>query len=317
MSLLKKQDQNINRDDHFYDGFYHMKNNSFTLRNLNRFDKLAVGWLLLSAIFSAVFIQKEITYFYISIGHLLFIATIVFLSNHHHRYGISGLFRFAYPVILIAVVHWEIEPFLHQVYGEGVNYDAVVKDWDQIVFGNPHISWHKSMPSLFWVELFHFFYMTYYPLLIGSILWIWRRRFYDIERFAFVYLAIFLSYVSFYLLFPVFGPLEYRSTLFQNEGILPGFVDFLFTVGAPDGAAFPSSHVGQSVGVFLLLQPLKRKMNILILTCIFGIGLSMVYISIHYATDALAGLISGTLLYYLWNRIYRSMPVKVKTRLKA
>jgi len=279
------------------------------MKKLTVFDKLAMSWLFGSAIFSAALIEHGNVYFYIMIGHLAFIAVILILSNYHNRYGISGLFRFGYPVILIALVHWEIEPFLHRLYGPGVNFDVIVSHWDQILFGNPHISWYKSMPSVYWVELFHFLYMTYYPLLIGSILWIWIKRFHDIERFAFIYLAIFLSYVSFYLVFPVFGPLDYRSTLFVGVGILPGVVDFLFTIGAPDGAAFPSSHVGQSVGVLFLLQPLSRKMNLVIITCITGIGLSMVYISIHYAIDAIAGLISGTFLYFIWNMIYKSVPV--------
>ncbi|MEX0823089.1 MAG: phosphatase PAP2 family protein, partial [Balneolaceae bacterium] len=77
-----------------------------------------------------------------------------------------------------------------------------------------------------------------------------------------------------------------------------------FLIGAPDGAAFPSSHVGQSVGIYLLLQPMSKKFRILLGLMILGIALSMVYASIHYAIDAAAGFISGWIFYTILNAIY-------------
>jgi len=269
------------------------------------FDRLTILFLLATAVISFFSISEGYRYLQTGIVHIFICIIIRWMSLQDFKKGLMGIIRYCYPVVIIAIVHYEVEMFLHIFYGPGFNFDEIVKNWDALIFGNPHLTWHLSMPSLFWVELSHFFYMTYYPILIGGIIWVWKNRPDDIQRFAFVYLGIFFSFVAFYLLFPVFGPLEYRSTLFNETGYLPEVVDFLFAVGAPDGAAFPSSHVGQSVGVFFLLRPLKKEMAILISVCILGIAMSIIYISIHYAIDAAAGLISGWILYQFWTKLYK------------
>ncbi|MGF1671349.1 MAG: phosphatase PAP2 family protein [Balneolaceae bacterium] len=280
-------------------------NSSPPFFNLYLFDWLAIGFLIITACIAFLNVKSGFEYALAGTIHILISMLLVWAGKKQFKSRFWQMLRYCYPVIIIGFVHYEVEMFLHLFYGPGVNFDALVSRWDYNLFGSPHLYWHHAMPSLFWVEFFHFLYMTYYPILIGSIIWVWKNRPDDIHRFAFIYLGIFLNFVVIYLIFPVFGPLDYRATLFHNTGYLPAVVDFLFTIGAPDGAAFPSSHVGQSVGIYLLLRPVSKPVKYLILFCILGIGLSMIYVSIHYAIDAAAGLISGIVLYHIWNWIYR------------
>ena len=273
-------------------------------RKLYLFDQLIIIFLILTALISFLSIGNSLIYLQIGLLHTGLSLFIWWMNTRNFRNGFWGILRFCYPVLIIGLIHYEVEPFLHLFYGPGFSFDSIVRNWDAAIFGNPHLTFHKVFTSPFWVELFHFFYMTYYPILIGSIIWVWKKRNWDFERFAFIYTGIFINFIIIYLIFPVFGPLDFRTTLFNEAGYLPEVVDFLFAVGAPDGAAFPSSHVGQSIGIFLLLRPLKREMAILLSICITGIAISMVYMSIHYAIDAAAGFISGWIFYHVWSYIY-------------
>lgn len=273
-------------------------------RKLYLFDQLIILFLILTALISFLSIRNGFIYLQIGLLHTGLSFFIWWMNSRSFRNGFMGILRYCYPVLIIGLIHYEVEPFLHLFYGPGFSFDSIIRSWDAVIFGNPHLTFHTLLTSPFWVELFHFFYMTYYPILVGSIVWVWKKRNRDVERFAFIYTGIFISFILIYLFFPVFGPLDFRTTLFNKTGYLPGVVDFLFAVGAPDGAAFPSSHVGQSIGIFLLLRPLKREMAILLAICITGIALSMVYMSIHYAIDAAAGFITGWIFYHMWSYIY-------------
>lgn len=258
---------------------------------------------LLLVIFSGF---KGINYFYFGTCNLLISGFIlVFLKKGIIDSFKKGLFRILYPLVTIALVHVEVELFIEMIYGADPYLDHIVLKWDAALFGvNPHLYFQAQLPQLYWNEFFHLLYISYYPFLFGSLIWVWKKRRYDFPRFVFIYLGLFFTFVVIFSLFPVIGPLEIRDNLHVNPGVISRFVDFLFLIGAPDGAAFPSSHIGQSVGIYLLLHPMSKKSRILLGLMILGIALSMVYASIHYAIDAAAGFISGWIIYTILNAIY-------------
>ena len=78
-------------------------------------------------------------------------------------------------------------------------------------------------------------------------------------------------------------------------------------------AAFPSSHVGvTTVCMFLLFRSGNRKVFLWILPLAVLMFFATVYIQAHYAIDAIAGLVSGTLLFYIFNGIYTLFPTTRK-----
>lgn len=271
-------------------------------------DRLAILFLVLTGFFLLIHSSAGIAYLQYGLINLLLAGVIWLLAKNDPEVLLLRLLRACYPLAVIFFTHLEVELFINILYGEDFTFDSLVERWDALLFGtNPHLHFHSILPQWYWAELWHLFYVSYYPLLVGSILWVWARRPDDFSRFIFIYLGIFLSFVVVFSLFPVIGPLDYRIGIFEDKSVIAAMVDILFLIGAPDGAAFPSSHVGLSTGIYLLLRPMKPGVRAGIVIIILGIGISMVYASIHYAIDAVAGLIAGWLLYHVWNSLYHLM----------
>lgn len=211
-----------------------------------------------------------------------------------------------FPLVLIGYSYIHVGYYATILFGAGFTLDPVVAAWDAVIFRvNPHTVLHQLLPGRFWAELMHLLYVLYYPLLFGGFFYVTRRRPSDRNRYAFVFIASFLSFVAVFSLFPVSGPMDYRVGLFPPTILFSRLVDFLFSFGIPVvGGAFPSSHVGQSVVVLLLLKPLSRGASSLVVFVIIGIGVSMGYASVHYSIDAVAGVPAGAVLYYFWDRVY-------------
>ena len=215
--------------------------------------------------------------------------------------------RDLYPLVLCGIAYVQVGLFARLLYGPGVTFDSVVAAWDSAFFGvSPHIWMHQVLPGRFWAEMMHLLYVLYYPLLLGGFLFVLVYRRWDYRRYAFVFVASFFSFVGVFSVFPVSGPMGYREGLFPDTILLSNLVDYLYSFGIPvEGGAFPSAHVGQSVVVLLLLRPIGKPVQALILFVTLGIAVSMAFASVHYAIDAVAGVPAGILLYYLWNGVYR------------
>lgn len=280
-------------------------NNRTHSSELLQVDKLALAYLGITGLICLFYAYEGIQYLQFGIVHGIGIVVIYWMARQENLPKPMPLLRYCYPVLLLMLVYFEVQMLSELIYDPDFSYDGLIEQLDATLFGfNPHISWSKSMPGWVWTELFHLLYLAYYPLLIGSFIWVWKNRFNDFPRFAFIYLGIFLTFIVIFILFPVYGPMDYRGQRFSENSFFSRVVDFLFAVGESNGGAFPSSHVGQSVGIYLLLRPMSRGMKLIIGGLIAGIGLSMIYSSIHYAVDAVAGLFAGWLLYILWKRIY-------------
>ena len=138
--------------------------------------------------------------------------------------------------------------------------------------------------------------------------------------------AFFIFYVVF-IVVPVTGPTFYYQAvgidniaqgIFPNLGSYfnlhqecmpsPGYTDGIFyhlvenakAAGERPTAAFPSSHVGIStILMFLAWHTRERRLFFVLLPFFVLLCISTVYIQAHYAIDALAGLLSGTIIYYV------------------
>ena len=85
-------------------------------------------------------------------------------------------------------------------------------------------------------------------------------------------------------------------------------LDLTHDAGERPTAAFPSSHVGVTTVVMLLaLRTRSKGIIFTILPFYILMCLSTVYIYAHYAIDAIAGLVTGILLYFLFVIIYKKI----------
>lgn len=218
--------------------------------------------------------------------------------------------RETYPLLLLLLLYGEVD-LLVGLWHAPPGFDALVRAWDLWLFGgHPHLYLDQVAAGWAWRELFHFLYLAYYLLLIGSFLGVWQKKPQVFPRFAFVVTGVFASFVAIFIAFPVAGPLSSPEASLPRGGFFPEIVAHLYAPLSADGihaGAFPSSHVGMSVAIVLLLAPRRWWSRCALGLLVLGIALSTVYGRFHYAIDAVAGLLAGGVLYLVWTRIHDAL----------
>lgn len=219
-----------------------------------------------------------------------------------------------------------------------LNLDHIFAGWEQALFGcQPALLFSQNFPSPVLSELLSLGYVSYFPM-IGAVAfyYFWKRY----DRLAYAAFVILSSFFLFYVIFiflPVAGPQFYYEAVGMDEIAMghfpdlghyfhdhqemvsiPGLENGLFhnlvqqahDAGERPTAAFPSSHVGISV-VLIWLAWEKRSTEtrawVLFVSVAF-LSLLMFfatfYIQAHYAIDAIAGLFTGSAMYFLFRWLY-------------
>lgn len=208
------------------------------------------------------------------------------------------------------------------------NLDYLVAGWDQILFGcQPALLFSAKFTSPVVSELFHFGYVSYYPIILLTTLFYFFHRYEEFERCAFIIMASFFIYYVMFDIFPVAGPTYYYKAVgldeitkgvfphlgdyfnFHHESlVLPGYGKGVFyklvadaqASGERPTAAFPSSHVGMSTICMLLLFHLRQKRLLFVLLPVYVfLCAATVYIQAHYLVDVFAGWVSGVAVFLL------------------
>lgn len=221
------------------------------------------------------------------------------------------------------------------------NLDHVFASWEQSVFGfQPAFVFHKTFPNIVFSELMDMGYASYFPMILVTALFYFVFRYKEFERAVFVIMASFFIYYVVFIFLPVTGPQYYYGAIgFQNvaDGVFinvhdyfythqerlisPGYSDGIFykmvedahNAGERPTAAFPSSHVGISTILMLLVwHGNGRRLFFAMLPFYVLMFFATVYIQAHYAIDAIAGLISGAILYFVLMHAYALMTKKKK-----
>ncbi|MBR6264403.1 MAG: phosphatase PAP2 family protein [Prevotella sp.] len=206
------------------------------------------------------------------------------------------------------------------------NLDHVFATWEQAIFGcQPALLFPQVMNNAVVSELMCLGYTCYYPLIATVLVTILLFRNESFERVVFVTLASFYIHYIIFVALPVTGPQYYFQAvgldeiakgIFPNlhdyfnhnqvrmacpgysDGLFYSWVDIAHDAGERPVAAFPSSHVGLTVVVMLvLLQYRLKRLFWVLLPFAVLLFLSTVYIRAHYAIDAIAGLLSGALCF--------------------
>jgi membrane-associated phospholipid phosphatase len=89
----------------------------------------------------------------------------------------------------------------------------------------------------------------------------------------------------------------------------------MHNAGERPTAAFPSSHVGVTLVLLLLAwRSGSRRLFYWVLPFLLLMCLATVYIRAHYAIDVFAGLISGTMIYFILQFLYTRCFSQTKAR---
>lgn len=236
-------------------------------------------------------------------------------------------------VVQMAMLSWWY-PDTYEFNRMFTNMDHFFAQWEQSWFGcQPAILFSQTFNHHIFSELMDMGYFIYYPL-IGVVAFYYF--FWKYEQFGmatFVIMASFFAYYIIYVLLPVTGPQYYFPAIGMDKaaaGIFPEVGNYFSTLrqaiespGYKDGffyqlvldahnagerptAAFPSSHVGITTILMLLVWHAKNKklfwwmMPFYTLLC-----LSTVYIMAHYAVDVLGGWVSAVILFYATKALYK------------
>ena len=249
---------------------------------------------------------------------------------------------FARILVQMAFLGWWY-PDTYEMNRALPNLDHIFAGWEQSLFGcQPSLLFSQKVPYGWFSELMCLGYVSYFPLMLITYLYYFFKRYKEFQMTAFVMLASFFAYYVVFVLLPVTGPQFYYLAVGPEKiaaGVFPNLGDWFLThserMAAPgwtDGfwyhmldlthdagerptAAFPSSHVGVTTVVMLLaLRTRSKGLIFTVLPFYILMCLSTVYIYAHYAIDAIAGLLTGILLYFLFLAIYKRhlQPVKGK-----
>lgn len=254
---------------------------------------------------------------------------LIFLFYRAHPSGFCLLMRYLFPLSLLG--YWY--PDTYEFCQLFPNLDHWFAKADAALFGcQPSVEFYRLLPDKLWSELFHLGYFSYYPLIALTVLlplFVHREQF---ERTAFIVLASFFLYYTIYLFLPVTGPQYYFHAVGQDT-ILSGHypeVGYYFRTHTalapspgPDGmfcrlveatqasgerptAAFPSSHVGISTILMVLLWRINRPVCLCAVPFYLLLCCATVYIQAHYLVDVMGGLVSAVVFYsftsWLWGK---------------
>lgn len=292
---------------------------------------IAMGYLLLTLLMMTIMWPKLIHPESMLWGRFLFVASTL------AAWGVYRLFPcrlalLARVVLQMAYLSWWY-PDTYELNRALPNLDHFFASCEQFFFGcQPSLLFSQYVPWGWFSELMCMGYVSYFPLMTLLLLYYFFQRHNEFLKAAFVVLGSFFAYYVVFILLPVTGPQFYYLAVGNDQiaqGIFPDLGDWFLThserMAAPgwkDGffyhlldlthdagerptAAFPSSHVG--VTTIIMLLALRTRCKWLVLTIMpfyVLMCLSTVYIYAHYAIDALAGLVTGTLIYFLLLRLY-------------
>ena len=215
-----------------------------------------------------------------------------------------------YVLGLMPALYTELA-LLNVAVHNGRYFDDVVLRWEEQLFGGqPSRELAAAMPWLPLSEVLHFSYIAYYLIIYGPFVLLYMRgRRDDHQRAAFTIMLTFFAHYLFFIYFPVQGP-RYLFPAPSGEienGLMYQLAHKILEAGSSRGAAFPSSHVGVSFAQTAMCFLLLKRWAPLLLVLSTGLAVGAVYGGFHYATDAVAGLVFGLLLFFIAPRVARML----------
>jgi len=242
--------------------------------------------------------------------------------------------RFAFVGALL--VYWYPETF--DINRMIPNYDHLLAALEQNIFSfQPSLVFSQLYPQRWISEIFNMGYFAYYPLIVGTSLYFYLKDRKFFEYFFFTILFSFFCYYTIYILFPTAGPQYYFQAIgldqahagtfphvgyyfdrhqellpaCSNSGFFSQMVQNTQQVGERPTAAFPSSHVGISTLILILIIKNRRYLLFACLLPIYtALVMATVYIQAHYVIDVIAGFSTAFAFFFLGSLAYKEFTRK-------
>jgi membrane-associated phospholipid phosphatase len=203
--------------------------------------------------------------------------------------------REVYPLLLLVPLYSSLD--LLNGIGQIEVYDGMVRGWERSIFGSQvSQTWWQASPSRFLSTLFHLSYFSYYLIIPLPLMWFAvTRDAASLRRSVLIIFATFLACYLWFILFPVAGPYyEFpRPAPWFTDNYPARLVYATLSTGSSYGAAFPSSHVAGTVAAAIAGWLGSRRLGVILLIPTVLLTIGVVYAQMHYAVDALAGVLLG------------------------
>jgi membrane-associated phospholipid phosphatase len=220
---------------------------------------------------------------------------------------VAGFLRDSYPLLFIGFLYWELR-YLALLFSSGYN-DPIILRWEEALFGEQlAMTLSQRLPYLWLSETMHFFYASYWYLLLAALIGLYLRgRFEGFRQLVFAELVVYFGCYVIFTFFPVAGP-HYQFPVIGghlSEGFLYQLVHWVLEDGGSKGAAFPSSHVAVAVAISLVTWRYDRVVWLVTLPFVVGLTISTVYGRFHYGIDAAAGILAAVIFVVLSGALQR------------
>ncbi len=269
-------------------------------------DYFVLIYSLLMAAISIVFNQTLAKPWWFLTCNLAIISLLLYLIYYENRdFGTVHYWLHTWLPIITFMFYYTQSTFSDNlIFNE--TFDPVLQHWDNLLFGfQPNQTLAPAVNSMLVNETMHLFYFSYYLLLFipGTIMLLNRRP----KTHEMIFTLTIMMYVHYiiFILFPGDGPVLERPDIFSGGLLFIPIMNFIYSIdGFQGGGAFPSTHVTSTVIIFLYsFNEFKSKRRLIQLWSA-GIVIATVYCSYHYAVDAIAGLITGTMFYFIGRYLY-------------
>ena len=291
---------------------------------------IAMGYLLLTLLMMAVLWDKLVSPEQMIKGRITFVL-VTLAAWGVYWLKPCRLTMFLRIAVQMVFLSWWY-PDTYELNRTLPNLDHVFAGCEQAVFGcQPALLFAQKAPWGWFSELMCMGYISYFPMMTILLIYYFFYRYNEFLKAAFVLLGAFFIFYVIFIFLPVTGPQFYylavgpekiAASVFPNLGdwflthsermAVPGWTDGFFyhllemahNAGERPTAAFPSSHVGITTVVMLLAHHTHcRKLVLGMLPFYILMCLSTVYILAHYAIDALTGLFTGVVFYFVLIRL--------------
>ena len=270
-------------------------------QQLKLFDRnLIVYWAALSLMIFLFRHHVNHWFVYILVHSGISVALLFllpFLNNKTHP--LLRFLRHWYLIMGFPFLYMEIGPLIHMITPK--EFDPLILRVDSALFGVPPNLWVQHLVSPPLTEVMQISYSLYWITIpLGGFIFYLSRQLYLFEKLIhYVSLTFFLSYFIF-IFFPVAGPRFYLAdqihASYHTYSVGNGLRHFMSEVGFR-GGAFPSSHVGVALVIFLFLRQFKPITAYgIFLPILISLSLATIYGQYHYFTDVLAGLVMGLVI---------------------
>lgn len=215
------------------------------------------------------------------------------------------LIRKAYPILFSMLFYTETVHYNKLFF---TNLDDILLQADAFIFGfQPSIAFSEYFSHPIFSELMYVGYFSLYIIIIAFIYISFFKQKQHTDELFFKLATTMLLFYLFFGFFPAAGPQFYFSSPEKDlptAFIFDKIMHFIQQAEQPTGA-FPSSHVGISVAVLVLLRtkaPLFFKIAVpfvILLIC------STVYIKAHYVVDVIGGLLAVPIVLSIASYLYK------------